>query len=535
MKFKYFFLKIDRELSPEGKINPLLLFIIIAMMGAGSCNSAERTSSKVRPNIIFIMTDDHGYQALSCYNGALNQTPNMDRIADEGVLFTNSFVTNSICSPSRAVLLTGKFSHENGQRNNGQRFDGSQVTFPKLLQAAGYETAMIGKWHLGSDPTGFDYWNILPGQGDYYNPDFIKMGEKTRVEGYVTNLITDAGMDWLENRNKEKPFCMLLHHKAPHRCWMPDTTHLNLYNDVKFPLPDNFYDSYEGREAAASQRMHMRDFCPVNDLKMLDKEGEIEGSLRKFFEGQVNRMNNAQRTAWDKAYKKEIDYYKEANLQGNDLLEWNYQRYLEDYLRCIASVDENIGRLLDYLDENDLTENTLVVYTSDQGFYLGEHGWFDKRFMYEESFRMPLMMRLPSKIKKGRIEKLVQNIDFAPTFLDLAGVAIPEEIQGESLLPILQGKKSDDWRESVYYHYYEYPGPHSVKRHYGVRTERFKLIHFYNDINQWELYDLQEDPKEVHNLYGEKGYEDLTNTLFKQLVTLQKQYNDTTAVDVNLN
>ncbi|HSH20343.1 MAG TPA: sulfatase-like hydrolase/transferase, partial [Draconibacterium sp.] len=328
---------------PKKIIIPILsvfmtLFII-------SCKQTQKEQVAKRTNIIYIMCDDHGYQAMSCYNGKLNQTPNIDRIANEGVMFTHSFVTNSICAPSRAVMLTGKFSHINGHRDNTQVFDGSQVTFPKLLQQAGYQTAMIGKWHLESDPTGFDYWNILPGQGDYYNPDFIEMGVKKQVEGYVTSLITDAGLNWLENRDKEKPFCMLLHQKAPHRCWMPDTAYLDMYNDVKFPLPANFYDEYEGREAAASQRMHMKNLDPVNDLKMYDKEGEIQSPLRKFFESQINRMNPAQRAAWDKAYKKEIKYYKEANLEGNALLEWNYQRYLEDYLRCIASVDDNIGRV----------------------------------------------------------------------------------------------------------------------------------------------------------------------------------------------
>ena len=505
----------------------LLLVVVIA------CQTTPKKEEAKRPNIIYIMTDDHGYQAISAYKGGLNQTPNIDRIADEGVLFTHGFVSNSICAPSRAVMLTGKHSHINGHRDNTQVFDGSQETFPKLLQQAGYQTAMIGKWHLESDPTGFDYWNILPGQGDYYNPDFIEMGKKSRVEGYVTNLITDFSLDWLENRDKEKPFCLLLHHKAPHRCWMPDTAYLDMYNDVKFPLPDNFYDEYEGRQAAAEQRMHMKNFCPVNDLKMYDKEGEIEGPLRKYYERQINRLNPDQRAAWDKAYQKEIDYYKSAKLEGKELLEWSYQRYLEDYLRCIASVDDNIGRVLDYLDESGLAENTLVVYTSDQGFYLGEHGWFDKRFMYEESFRTPLVMRLPSTIHKGNIDQLVQNIDFAPTFLDLAGVEIPEAIQGESLVPLLTGDTAN-WRDALYYHYYEYPGPHSVKRHYGVRTDRYKLIHFYNDIDQWELYDLAEDPGEVHNLYGKEGYEDITKSLFNRLVELQTQYNDTTAVNVQL-
>ncbi len=509
-----------------------ILFAIVIVTTIISCQQKGKVAK--RPNIIYIMTDDHGYQAISAYNGKLNQTPNIDRIANEGVMFTHGYVSNSICAPSRAVMLTGKHSHINGHRDNTQVFDGSQVTFPKLLQKAGYQTAMIGKWHLESDPTGFDYWNILPGQGDYYNPDFIEMGKKSRVEGYVTNLITDFSLDWLKNRNQEKPFCLLLHHKAPHRCWMPDTAYLDMYNDVKFPLPENFYDDYEGRQAAAEQRMHMKNFCPVNDLKMYDKEGEIQGPLRKYFKRQIDRLNPDQRAAWDKGYEKEIEYYKEAKLEGKELLEWNYQRYLEDYLRCIASVDDNIGRVLDYLDESGLAENTLVVYTSDQGFYLGEHGWFDKRFMYEESFRTPLLMRLPSTAKKGKIDQLVQNIDFAPTFLDLAGVEIPAEIQGESLVPLLKGE-TENWRDALYYHYYEYPGPHSVKRHYGVRTDRYKLIHFYNDIDQWELYDIQEDPTEMNDLFGKEGYEEITQSLFNKLVDLQEQYNDTTAVDVKLN
>lgn len=511
----------------------IIFFVLFSAFSSYRRN--DRSKHAGRPNILFIMSDDHAYQAMSCYSGKLNQTPNIDRIAKEGVIFTNSFVTNSICAPSRAVMLTGKFSHANGHLDNTLAFNGSQVTFPKLLRASGYETAMIGKWHLESDPTGFDYWNILPGQGDYYNPDFIEMGKRNKIEGYVTNLITDFSIKWLDKRDKKKPFCLLLHHKAPHRCWMPDTSYLTKYNDFKFPLPANFYDNYEGRTAAADQQMHMKDFCPVNDLKMLDKEGEVQGPLRKAFEGQLKRMNPAQRAAWDKAYLPEIEYYKKANLSGKELLEWSFQRYMEDYMRCIASVDDNIGRILNYLKENNLDENTLVVYTSDQGFYLGEHGWFDKRFMYEESFRTPLVMKLPNKINKGKIEKLVQNIDYAPTFLDLAGIAVPDDVHGKSLVPLITGKKTKDWRKSVYYHYYEYPGPHDVKRHYGIRTDRYKLIHFYNDIDQWELYDLKLDPNEVTNLYGRKGYEDLTKSLFDQLVKTQALYKDNTVVDMQLN
>jgi len=358
------------------------------------------------------------------------------------------------------------------------------------------------------------------------------MGEEKRVEGYVTNLITDAGLAWLDNRDKEKPFCLLLHHKAPHRCWMPDTSTLDMYNDVNFPLPENFYDQYEGREAAASQEMHMKDFCPVYDLKMFDREGEVQGPLMKYFKFRLDRMNSDQRAAWDRAYEAELAVYKKSGLEGDPLLEWNFQRYLEDYLRCIASVDINIGRVLDYLDEKGLAENTLVVYTSDQGFYLGEHGWFDKRFMYEESFRTPLVMRLPSRIESGTVDKLVQNIDYAPTFLELAGVEVPQEVQGASLLTLLEDNDAGDWRNSVYYHYFEYPGPHAVKRHYGVRTERHKLIHFYHDIDQWELYDLQEDPGEVHNLYGKEGYEELTESLYTEMMDLQQVYGDSVAMQM---
>ncbi|CAZ97643.1 sulfatase family protein [Zobellia galactanivorans] len=517
-------------------ITSLTVLSIGLVLSAFLASCKDKTTSPETPgppNIVYIMTDDHGYQAISAYNGGLNETPNIDRIANEGIKFTRSFVTNSICSPSRAVMLTGKFSHLNGQQINSQRFDGSQMTFPKLLQKEGYQTAMIGKWHLGSDPTGFDYWNILPGQGDYYNPDFIEMGEKSVVEGYVTSLITKFSLDWLKGRDEKKPFALLMHHKAPHRCWMPDLKYLEKYNDIKFPLPDNFYDAYDNRTAAAEQKMHIKDFDLVNDLKMYDKEGEFDTSLRKFFESQINRMNPEQRAAWDKAYDKEIAYFKEAKLTGKELMEWRYQRYLEDYLRCIASVDDSVGEILDYLEENGLAENTLVVYTSDQGFYLGEHGWFDKRFMYEESFRTPLVMKLPSRFKaNASVDQLVQNIDYAPTFLDLAGVEIPADMQGKSLLPLVGENGNGEWRDALYYHYYEYPGPHSVKRHYGVRTDRYKLIHFYNNIDQWELYDLQEDPAEMNNLYGDESYTQIQAELHDKLNELRVQYKDTAAVEM---
>lgn len=499
---------------------------------AGFMSSCESTKKlPEQPNIIFIMSDDHAYQALSCYGGTINKTPNLDRIANEGMLFENSFVTNSISAPSRAVLLTGKLSHLNGQITNGNSFDGSQLTFPKLLQEAGYQTAIVGKWHLRSDPTGFDYWNILPGQGDYYNPDFIEMGERKNHEGYVTNLITDFTIDWLENRDMEKPFTLLYHHKAPHRSWMPDTTDLHLYDDVIFPLPENYWDDYEGRgRAAAEQKMRIDEvMSDCMDLKLCGdlSESELSGSNKNWMRV-YGKMTDKQRIAWNLAYKPKNDAMKEAGLSEKELSEWKFQRYMHDYLRCIHSVDKNVGRLLDYLEENGLSENTVVIYTSDQGFYLGEHGWFDKRFMYEESHKMPLMIKYPPLIEKGSSNKyMVMNLDFAPTILDLAGVAIPKEMQGESLLPVLKGENPDDWRKEVYYHYFEYPGAHSVKRHYGIRTDNYKLIHFYFDADYWELYDIKSDPSEMNNLINDPSYDSILLELKQRLYELKDHYGDT--------
>jgi arylsulfatase A-like enzyme len=497
----------------------VLFFVVLA-----SCNQTEKPLEQ--PNILFIMTDDHSFQTISAYSDKLIKTPNLDRIADEGVVFTNGFVGNSICAPSRATLLTGKHTHVNGQINNRVTFDGSQVTFPKLLQQAGYQTAMIGKWHLKSDPTGFDYWNILPGQGEYYNPDFIEMGEKKQVEGYCTTLTTDFALDWLDGRDSEKPFCLLLHHKAPHRTWQPDTVHFDEFRGKTYPLPDNFFDDYEGRTAAAEQKLSIRenDMDIRYDLKMQDDRIESRFPWMEH----TARMNEKQKKAWDAHYNPIKNDFIERNLQGKELDVWKYQRYMQDYLACIRSVDENVGRVLDYMKENGLDENTLVVYTSDQGFYMGEHGWFDKRFMYEESLRTPLLMRLPSGYTaKGEVTEMVQNIDYAPTFLDFAGVEIPAEIQGESMKPILAGEKNVEWRDGIYYHYYEFPNEHMVKRHYGIRTDRYKLIHFYNDIDEWELYDLKTDPHEMNNLIDSKDHAALIDSLKTELVKLQEKYNDT--------
>lgn len=492
-----------------------------------SCHAKQQETKQKPFNIVYIMTDDHTAQMMSCYDTRYAETPHLDRIARDGVLFTNSFVANSLSGPSRACMLTGKHTHKNGFYDNTNCvFDGTQQTVPKLLQKAGYQTAIIGKWHLESLPTGFDYWEIVPGQGDYYNPDFITSANDTiRSHGYITNLITDMSLDWMEHqRDKDKPFCLFIHHKAQHRNWMSDTCNLALYEDKTFPLPDTYFDDYEGRPAAAAQEMSViKDMDLIYDLKMdrPDKTSRLKPNFERFY----GRMDSAQKAAWDQFYDPIIaDFYKK-NPQGKELAEWKFQRYLRDYLKTLKSLDDNVGRVLDYLDQSGLSENTLVVYTSDQGFYMGEHGWFDKRFMYEESFHTPLLMRLPGG-RKGKIDAFVQNIDYAPTFLELAGAPIPEDIQGVSLLPLLKGETPADWRTSLYYHYYEYPAEHMVKRHYGVRNDRYKLIHFYNDIDVWELYDLKEDPEEIHNLYGQPGYEEVTRQMKDELNQLQEQYDD---------
>ena len=493
---------------------------------------AQQTSVKSGGyNIVYIMTDDHTAQMMSCYDSRFVETPNLDRIAKDGVKFVNSFVANSLSGPSRACMFTGKHSHKNGFTNNEHGvFDGSQQTMPKLLQKAGYQTAIVGKWHLVSTPTGFDYWNILPGQGNYYNPTFITMDGKHVVEkGYLTNIVTDKAIDWMEHkRDRSKPFALFIHHKACHRDWLPELKYLREYEDKTFPLPDNFYDDYEGREAAKAQEMEIGDnnhMDIVYDVKM-DRPG-LNTRLSDSYRSMTHRLDSTDLNAYDAFYNAlSADFYS-RNLSGKELAEFKYQRYMRDYAKVLKSLDDNVGRTLDYLKESGLLDSTLVVYTSDQGFYMGEHGWFDKRFMYEESFRTPLVMRLPEGLHaRGDIQEMVQNIDYAPTFLALAGAPIPKDIQGESLLPLLQGKHPKNWRKSLYYHFYEYPAEHMVKRHYGIRTERYKLIHFYRDIDEWELYDLEKDPKEMNNIYGQEGTEKITKELKKQLWKLQKQYDD---------
>jgi len=521
-------------------ICPMAGTAVLGMAAAVSCQ--QKDGKEETYNIVYIMTDDHTAQMMSCYDTRYMETPNLDRIAADGVRFTNSFVANSLSGPSRACMLTGKHSCANRFYDNTTCvFDSTQQTFPKLLQKAGYQTAVIGKWHLESLPTGFDYWEIVPGQGDYYNPDFITMQDGTvHRHGYITDIITDDAIDWMENgRDKGKPFCLLIHHKAIHRNWMADTTHLSLYEDRTFPVPETFYDDYAGRTAAAAQEMSIaKDMDPIYDLKML-APGK-DSRLRHTYETMLSRMDKEQRAAWDRFYNPIIEDFIKKNPKGKELAEWKFQRYMRDYMKTVKSLDENVGRVLDYLEQEGLLENTLVVYTSDQGFYMGEHGWFDKRFMYEESMRTPLIMRLPDRFvrengleadgandgKPRDIPELVQNIDYAPTFLELAGAEIPDDIQGVSLVPLLKGEHPDTWRDALYYHFYEYPAEHMVKRHYGIRTDRYKLIHFYNDIDEWELFDLRSDPQELHNLYGQKGYETVTKDLKSRLLDLQEQYGD---------
>ncbi|WP_132052597.1 sulfatase family protein [Pseudocnuella soli] len=480
--------------------------------------AALQVAAQQRPNILIIISDDHAYQAISAYGGKLMQTPAIDRIAKEGVLFTKAYVTNSICGPSRAVMLTGKYSHKNGFKDNeNSHFNGAQNTFIKELGKAGYQTAWIGKWHLEAKPQGFDYWEVLPGQGHYYNPDFIQMdSSKLRREGYVSNVVQDRAEGWLNGLDASKPFCLVVGHKATHRTWIPDTTDMGMFDAKTFPLPTNFYDRYKGREAARVQDMTISKTMRMDyDLKMF--EGEVK-------DGNITRMNAAQRAKFD-AYYGAIQKDLEArNPKGNALTEWKYQRYMRDYLATAASMDRNIGRMLNYLDQKDLAKNTLVIYVSDQGFYMGEHGWFDKRFMYEESFRTPMVARFPGVIQPGSLnDNFVMNLDIAPTVLDVAGIKPPADMQGRSFLPQLKG--NDEGRQAMFYHYYE-NGEHSVSPHFGIRTDRYKLIRFYKRVEGWELYDLQKDPGEMNNLWGKRGYEKLTQQLQGELRQLVDEYED---------
>ena len=508
----------------------LPVFFLLALASCNENKKIAKGEEFQRPNIVFIMTDDHAAQAISAYGHPVSQlapTPNIDRIAEKGARFNTNFCTNSICGPSRAVILTGKHSHLNGFRMNGERFDGSQPTLPKYLKEVGYKTALFGKWHLHGTPEGFDQWNILVDQGNYYNPDFVQGKDTTRIEGYATDIITEMGVHWLkENAGGKEPFLLMVQHKAPHRNWMPALRHINKYDSVTFPLPETYFTDHEGSIASQEQLQTIyKDMYEGHDLKMTVEKGS--DSLRHNpWPNDFVRMTKEQREQWDDAYRPKNDAFHEANLSGKALAEWKAQRYLRDYLSTVASVDEGVGKILDYLEENDLTENTIVIYTTDQGFYLGEKGFFDKRFMYEESLAMPLLMQYPKEIPAGsEVSALTQNLDFAPTFLDYANAEIPAEMQGKSLRNLLkQQQEGEDFRDAIYYHYYDFPAFHMVKRHYGVRTERYKLIHFYDDIDQWEMYDLKEDPREINNIYENPEYAEIREKLHKTLVSLQAQY-----------
>ena len=502
----------------------------LAAAGLSACSDAVEQE---RPNIIFIMTDDHTTQAMSCYGGNLIETPNMDRIADEGMRFDNCYATNALSGPSRACILTGKFSHKNGFTDNASTFDGSQLTFPKVMRENGYATGVVGKWHLISKPQGFDHWSILLGQneqGNYFKPVFYENGTVVNEDGYVTDVITDKAIEFIDDVHDEKPFMLMLHHKAPHRNWMPAPRHLGIFNDTVFPEPETLFDDYEGRgEAARSQDMNIKNTLDDEwDLKLLTREEILAGNNR--LHDVYIRMPEEVQHKWDSVYAPRIAEYRSGKLQGDELVRWKYQQYMRDYLATAMSVDESIGRVMEYLEEIGELDNTVIVYTSDQGFFLGEHGWFDKRFMYEECLRMPFVIRYPKMIKAGSTSKAIcMNVDFGPTFLDLAGIEVPSEMQGRSFRKVLEkkGRIPAGWREAAYYHYYEYPAEHSVKRHYGIRTSDCKLIHFYNDIDQWEMYDMKADPQEMRNVYDDPAYAGKRAQMHRILEQVQQEYEDT--------
>ncbi len=495
-----------------------------------------------RPNILFIFTDDHAPHAIGAYDGwlkSVNPTPNIDQLATQGMVFENSFCTNSICGPSRAVILTGKHSHRNGFMNNGNNFDGDQQTFPKLLRKAGYQTAFYGKWHLKSTPQGFDEWKVLPGQGLYYNPDFLTPNGRIRVDGYCTDIVTDMAAEWLkQKRDPDRPFVLMCQHKAPHRNWMPALRHLHLYDDIDIPEPATLFDRWEDNAPPARyQELEIDRHMDLNYDLFVDLTPDFAGAPSQKRQDQsawrnMKRMSPEQLKAWRAAYGPKGKAFHAANLKGKDLVRWKFQRYAKNYLRCVRGVDEGVGRLMHVLEETGLADNTVVIYCSDQGFYIGDHGWYDKRWMYEESLKMPFIVKWPGVTKPGsRSQLMVQNLDYAATFLAMAGAAIPSDIQGASLVPLLRGETPADWRKSIYYHYYEYPSVHMVPRHYGIRTERYKLMHFY-EFDEWEFYDLKSDPEELTNLYSDPEYAARIQQTKRALRELRTHYADDSDVSL---
>ena len=519
--------------------------ISILIMGCGRMEVALKKPE--RPNIIFIMSDDHAYQAISAYQDNLIATPNIDRIAQQGMLFNNACVTNSICAPSRATILTGKHTHLNGKIDNRMPFDTTNITFPLLFQQAGYETAMFGKLHFGNNPKGIDDFLILPGQGNYINPDFITPKGDTTIIGYVTDIITDLTLNWLDlKRDPEKPFMLMYLHKAPHRPWWPRADKFKEFSKKHFPEPTTLFDDYKGKGSAAKEaEMNLLSHMKYgHDTKIrpetLAEMGSVLPEIPAMkwnkvdgFSGPYNRANEAQKALYDPIIDSINLEFKQdwPSMSREEKMRWKYQRYMQDYLGTISSVDDNVGRLLDYLEETDLDQNTMIIYTSDQGFYLGEHGWFDKRFIYDESFKTPLLIQWPGHIAPGSTnDEMVQNLDFAQTLLEVADIKAPEDMQGESLLSLLKGE--DTWtREAVYYHYYEYPAVHMVKRHYGIVSKTYKLVHFYYDVDEWELYDRLKDPSELHNIYDDPAYASIVTQLKLELKAMRIKYQDSEELD----
>lgn len=490
-----------------------------------------------KPNIVFIFSDDHAPHAIGAYNGwlkSVNPTPRIDELAKQGMLFEKSFCTNSICGPSRAVIMTGKHSHKNGFMNNGNTFNWNQQTFPKILRKAGYTTALYGKSHLKGNPKGFDDWKVLPGQGDYYNPDLITPKGRVRIDGHCTDVVTDLAVEWLKTgRDKTKPFMLMVQHKAPHRNWMPALRHLPLYDDIKIPEPTTLFDKWEDNAPPARhQELEIDRHMDINYDLFLDLTADYEGAPSQKRQDRsawrnMKKMTKDQLSSWRAFYGPRDKAFHEANLSGKELVRWKFQRYVKNYLRCVRGVDDSVGKIQDTLKNLKLDDNTVVIYSSDQGFYIGDHGWYDKRWMYEESLMMPLIVKWPGVTKPdSRSVQMVQNLDYAQTFLEMAGAEIPSNMQGRSLVPILKNGKADDWRKSIYYHYYEYPSVHMIPRHYGIRTERYKLIHFYQFGNEWEMYDLKEDPDELTNIYGRADKKSLQKDLKEQLVAIRKFYDD---------
>lgn len=512
-------------------MNRVFVFQFVAFALAGTAIADDR------PNIVFIFSDDHSPNAIGAYDGSLksvNPTPNIDKLAAQGMLFKNSFCTNSICGPSRAVIMTGKHSHKNGFMNNGNSFDWNQQTFPKLLQKAGYATAIFGKSHLKGSPQGFDDWAVLPGQGLYYNPDLKTPEGLKTVDGYCTDIVTELAVDWLKEKHEgDKPLMLMVQHKAPHRNWMPAPRHLHLYDDVKIPEPNTLFDRWWDNEKAAryqeleiDRHMHLNFDLFVDLVKEFDGDA-VKGEYDRTAWGNMRRMSSEQMKVWRDAWEPKDRDFHDQKLTGDALVRWKFQRYVKNYLRCIKGVDESVGTIMDTLKDLGIDDNTIVIYSSDQGFFLGDHGWFDKRWMYEESLQMPLIVKWPGTTKPDSVcEKMVQNLDYAETFLDVAQAEIPDDMQGHSLVPLLKGETPDDWRKSIYYHYYEYPSVHMVPRHYGARTERYKLMKFYQFGDEWEFYDLKTDPDELTNQYKNPAYAETIAAVRAELNRLRKDYND---------